>query len=214
MSLLQCQLRQLRTEALIDQKLHSAFRIGFWNNTNGSCCFRYSLDGIIANVGDPFDRLREPSAPIPAPITALTGISDAMVAGQRIDPDEVTQFALSAAVVIAHNAAFDRKFLQRFCSSFSFKPWACSMAEIDWAAEGFEGTKLEYFAVGCGFFCDQHRTANDCLAAVEVLSRSPPKSGVNALGHLLARARLPTWRIWAEGSPKDHLKSRGVSLER
>lgn len=174
--------------------------------------FRYSLDGIIVDVGEPFDRLREPSAPIPASITALTGIDDAMVAGQRINQEEVTQFALSAAVVIAHNAAFDRKFLERFCPSFSFKPWACSMSEIDWAAEGFEGTKLAYLAVGCGFFYDRHRAANDCLAAVEVLSRALPKSGVNALAHLLARARLPTWRIWAEGSPfefKDQLKSRG-----
>lgn len=174
--------------------------------------FRYSLDGTIVDVGEAFDRLREPSAPIPASITALTGISDEMVAGQRIDPDEVTQFALSAAVVIAHNAAFDRKFLERFCPSFSLKPWACSMSEIDWAAEGFEGTKLAYLAVGCGFFYDRHRAANDCLAAVEVLSRSLPKSGVNALGYLLARARVPTWRVWAEGSPfefKDHLKSRG-----
>ena len=174
--------------------------------------FRYSLDGIIVDVGEPFDRLREPSAPIPVSLTALTGITDAMVAGQRIDQEEVTQFALSAAVVIAHNAAFDRKFLERFCPSFSFKPWACSMSEIDWAAEGFEGTKLAYLAVGCGFFYDRHRAANDCLAAVEVLSRALPKSGVNALAHLLARARLPTWRIWAEGSPfefKDQLKSRG-----
>lgn len=174
--------------------------------------FRYSLDGIIVDVGEPFDQLREPSAPIPAAITALTGITDAMVAGQRIDPEEVTQFALSGAVVIAHNAAFDRKFLERFCPSFSFKPWACSMSEIDWAAEGFEGTKLAYLAVDCGFFYDRHRAANDCLAAVEVLARALPKSGINALAHLLARARLPTWRIWAEGSPfefKDQLKSRG-----
>jgi DNA polymerase III subunit epsilon len=174
--------------------------------------FRYSIEGIIVDVGEPFDRLREPTTPIPATITTLTGITDAMVAGQRIDPEEATQFALSAAVVIAHNAAFDRKFLERFCPSFSFKPWACSMSEIDWAAEGFEGTKLAYLAVGCGFFYDRHRAANDCLAAVEMLSRTLPKSGVNALAHLLARARLPTWRIWAEGSPfefKDQLKSRG-----
>lgn len=174
--------------------------------------FRYSLDGIIVDVGEPFDRLREPAAPIPPTITALTGITDVMVGGQRIDPEEVTQFALSAAVVIAHNAAFDRKFLERFCPSFSFKPWACSMSEIDWAAEGFEGTKLAYLAVGCGFFYDRHRAANDCLAALEVLSRTLPKSGINALTHLLARARLPTWRIWAEDSPfefKDQLKSRG-----
>lgn len=174
--------------------------------------FRYSLEGIIVDVGEPFDRLREPSAPIPPDITALTGITDAMVAGQKIDPDEISQFALPAAVIIAHNAAFDRKFLERFCPSFSFKPWACSMSEIDWAAEGFEGTKLAYLAAGCGFFYDRHRAANDCLAAVELLSRVLPKSGINALAVLLACARRPTWRIWAEGSPfefKDQLKLRG-----
>lgn len=174
--------------------------------------FRYSIDGIIVDVGEPFNRLREPSAPIPPTITALTGITHAMVAGQRIDPEEVAQFAHSAAVVIAHNAAFDRKFLERFCPTFSFKPWACSMSEIDWAAEGFEGTKLAYLAVGCGFFYDRHRAANDCLAAVELLSRALPKSGVNTLSQLLARARQPTWRIWAIGSPfefKDQLKARG-----
>jgi len=174
--------------------------------------FRYSLDGIIIDVGEPFDRLREPSAPVPPAITVLTGITDSMVSGQRIDPEEVTQFALSAAVVIAHNAAFDRKFLERFCPSFSFKPWACSMSEIDWTEEGFEGTKLAYLAAGCGFFYDRHRAANDCFAALEVLSRALPKSGVNALAHLLARARRSTWRIWAEGSPfefKDQLKARG-----
>ena len=174
--------------------------------------FRYSLDGIIVDVGEPFDRLREPAVPIPPTITALTGIADTTVAGQRIDPAEVTQFALSAAIIVAHNAAFDRKFLERFCPSFSLKPWACSMSEIDWAAEGFEGTKLAYLAMGCGFFYDRHRAVNDCMAALEVLSRALPKSGVNALSQMLVRARRPTWRIWAEGSPfefKDHLKSRG-----
>ncbi len=36
---------------------------------------RYSLEGIIVDVGEAFDRLREPSAPIPASITALAGTS-------------------------------------------------------------------------------------------------------------------------------------------
>lgn len=28
------------------------------------------------------------------------------------------------------------------------------MSEINWAAEGVEGTKLVYLAAGCGFFYD------------------------------------------------------------
>ena len=86
------------------------------------------------------------------------------------------------------------------------------MAEIDWAAEGFEGTKLAYLAAGYGFFYDRHRAVNDCLAAVELLARTLPRSGVSGLACLLERARQTTWRIWAANSPfelKDTLKARG-----
>jgi len=167
--------------------------------------FRYSLRGDLIEVLEPFDRLREPSTPIPPAVTALTGITDEMVAGQQIDPGDVSEFAASADLVVAHNAAFDRRFLER-------KPWACSMAEIDWAAEGFEGTKLAYLAAGYGFFYDRHRAVNDCLAAVALLSQALPRSGLSGLASLLERARQTTWRIWAAHSPfelKDTLKARG-----
>ena len=65
-----------------------------------------------------------------------------MVAGKRIDPNEVAHAAAPASLVVAHNAAFDRRFLERFCETFNTKPWACSMSEVDWAAEGYEGSKL------------------------------------------------------------------------
>lgn len=174
--------------------------------------FRYSLGGAVIELLEPFDRLRQPSAPIPEAVTALTGITDDMVAGQQIDPGEVSEFAAPADLVVAHNATFDRRFLERFCPAFCKKPWACSMAEIDWAAEGFEGTKLAYLAAGHGFFYDRHRAANDCLAAVELLSRPLPRSGVSGLASLLARARQTTCRIWAANSAfelKDTLKARG-----
>ncbi|SLN72288.1 3'-5' exonuclease [Oceanibacterium hippocampi] len=174
--------------------------------------FRYSLDGVVIEILEPFDRLREPSTPIPQAVTALTGITDDMVAGQKIELSEISEFAGPADLVVAHNAAFDRRFLERFSQTFSTKPWACSMAEIDWAAEGFEGTKLAYLAADHGFFYERHRAANDCLAAVELLSRTMPRSGVSGLARLLAQARQTTWRIWAENSPfelKDTLKARG-----
>jgi len=174
--------------------------------------FRYSLEGTVIEVLEPFDHLREPSVPIPYAVTELTGITDGMVAGEQLDPDEITEFAAPADLVVAHNAAFDRRFLERFCPAFCAKPWACSMVDIDWAAEGFEGTKLTYLAADHGFFYDRHRAANDCLAAVELLSRKLPRSGLSGLASLLASARQITWRIWAANSPfecKDLLKARG-----
>ena len=174
--------------------------------------FSYGLDGTVFMVGQSFQALRQPSAPISPDITAITGITDAMVAGQVIDLDAVARFAAPASLVIAHNAAFDRRFLERFSDVFSTKPWACSLSQIDWSAEGFEGAKLAYLAQAAGFFYDRHRAMHDCLATIELLASPLPKSGVTGLSRLLEVARVPTWRIWAENSPfdlKDVLKARG-----
>jgi DNA polymerase-3 subunit epsilon len=174
--------------------------------------FTYGLDGQIYAVGEAFGKLREPSQPIPPEVTAITGLTDEMVAGQRIDPAEVAAFAAPAALVIAHNAAFDRRVLERFCEVFRTKPWACSMSQVNWAAAGYEGLKLAYLATSAGFFYDKHRAIHDCLAALELLARPLPKSDRPALQELLAQARRPSWRIWAENAPfelKDTLKARG-----
>ena len=174
--------------------------------------FTYGLDGEIYAVGEPFQQLRQPSAPIPPEITAITGIDDAMVEGKVIDPAEVSAFAAPAALIVAHNAAFDRRFLERFCPTFNTKPWACSMCEVDWACEGFEGTKLAYLAGAAGFFYERHRAAHDCLAAIELLARRWPGAGLTGLAQLLHRARSPSVRIWAEHAPYDLkavLKARG-----
>lgn len=56
----------------------------------------------------------------------------------------------STAIVIAHNAAFDRPFCERIWPIFAAKPWACSLREVGWKAEGFEGTKLRDIAAGHG----------------------------------------------------------------
>lgn len=132
--------------------------------------FIYALDGRIIDVGEPFQSFRDPGRPIPPEVVALTGITDAMVADQTIDLMTLEGMVTPAALVIAHNAAFDRRFIERLCPAFAGKPWACSMTEVDWVAEGFEGLKLAYLAMGAGFFYDRHRAANDCLAAIELLA--------------------------------------------
>lgn len=174
--------------------------------------FTYGTDGRIFEIKDAFQCFQEPSAPIPAEITRITGITDAMVAGRKIDTTAVSAFARPAALVIAHNAAFDRRFSERISDVFTTKPWACSMTQIDWSAEGHEGTKLAYLTAGAGFFYDRHRAEHDCRAAIELLATPLPTSGVVAMARLLERARQPSWRIWAENSPydlKDALKARG-----
>src|SRR3546814_61526 len=83
--------------------------------------FTYSLDGRIFEIHDAYQRFQEPSAPISAAITMITGITDEMVAGRKIDAEEVASFANGAALVIAHNAAFDRSFAESLRDVFITK---------------------------------------------------------------------------------------------
>jgi DNA polymerase-3 subunit epsilon len=134
------------------------------------------------------------------------------VAGHRIDPEEVARFIAPAALVIAHNAGFDRRFAEAFCDAFAQKPWACSLQQVDWAADGFEGSKLGYLAMRHGLFFTGHRAVHDCQATLEILARPLPRSGATGLARLLETARQPNWRIWAVDAPfhhKDSLKARG-----
>jgi DNA polymerase-3 subunit epsilon len=172
--------------------------------------FRYERDGITG-VADTFQAFNEPSAPIPAEITELTGISDAMVAGQKIDKAEIERFVADANIVIAHNAEFDRKFAERSWSFFEQKHWGCSSSEIDWKKHGFGGAKLGYLLADAGFFHGAHRAIDDCMAVLELLARPLPNTPTTAFAVLLERARRKTFRIWAQNSPydlKDTLKRR------
>jgi DNA polymerase III subunit epsilon len=175
--------------------------------------FRYSNDGRIFDVHEAFDELREPSSgTIPEEITRITGITDEMVRGKTINAERVAEIAAPAALIIAHNANFDRKFAEKAFDVFSTKAWACSMTQIPWKQELFEGMKLEYLAMKSGFFYDAHRAATDCHAGIELLSKPLPQSGTLALQTLLDEARKPTCRVWAENAPfdfKDMLKARG-----
>lgn len=174
--------------------------------------FTYGEDDEIYAIGKPFQALREPSRPISPEITAITGITNDMVAGATIEVLQVEAFVAPAAVIIAHNAGFDRRFLERLSTAFTTKPWACSMVEMDWQAQGYEGVKLAYLASQAGFFYERHRATEDCLAALELLARPLANGEKTGLSHLLEKARTPSWRIWAENAPfefKDHLKARG-----
>ena len=178
----------------------------------GMVPFTYGPDGQIFSVGKPYSKLREPTVPISPDVTRINNITNEIVKGKTIDPADPYAFVKDAGIIIAHNAAFDRVFLEKFSPNFAAKPWACSMSQIPWKEEGFDGTRLAYIAGKFGFFYDAHRAGEDCLAGIEVLSRPLPVSGELALAKLLSAARQPTMRIWAVGAPfdlKDILKARG-----
>ncbi len=176
----------------------------------GAVAFCYADDGSIGDVCATFGALQQPSKPIPAEITRITGITDAMVKGQAIPREELEALVNAADIIIAHNAGFDRPFLERFLAGFANKPWACSVKEIDWTARGFEGAKLGYLIGQSGYFHNGHRAEDDCQALLAVLKGKSGKT--TPFAELLKASRRARMRIYAENSPfemKDHLKARG-----
>lgn len=168
--------------------------------------------GAALRVVEVYEALEDPGRPIPPDVSDLTSITDEMVRGRRIDEAHVERLLGDAHLVVAHNARFDRPFVEARLPAFAGLPWACSIADIDWAGEGWGSSRLEYLAMKRGWFYDAHRAGMDCHALLAVLNEPLPVSGRTGLARLLEAARAGSFRVFADGAPfetKDLLKARG-----
>lgn len=158
-----------------------------------------------------FNELEDPGMPIPEESTRVHHITDEMVAGKRINDAEIEALFANVSLVVAHNAGFDRVFVENRFPIFATKAWACSFKQIPWSEEGISSGKLEFLAYNCGFHYTGHRASTDCHALLEVLQNPLPASSNLAMQTLLQNARLADIKVSALGSPfdaKDALKER------
>jgi DNA polymerase III, alpha subunit (gram-positive type) len=172
--------------------------------------------GEVLSLGKAFNQFQDPGKPLSEEIKELTGITDEMLAGQKIDWTAVHELLLESSVVIAHNARFDRPFIDRKVKSSTEKIWACSFKQIDWSLKGFTSSKLELLNIYHGFFTDSHRAINDVDALLYLVSLSDASSGKPYLFELLQNAKRPMTQVIASSAPfesKDHLKGRGYSWD-
>lgn len=158
-----------------------------------------------------YDGLEDPGKPIPKEVVAITGLTDADVAGQRLDAARIASMLEGVDVIVAHNAGFDRPFVEARLPGFSLIPWACSFADINWKAQGMGSAKLESLAHAQGWFYDAHRAEMDCHALLAVLAKPLPLESGTGMARLLAAAQGPSFRLQATNAPfeaKDKLKAR------
>jgi DNA polymerase-3 subunit epsilon len=179
----------------------------------GIVVFAYAAEtGQVGPVVGHYSGLEDPGRAIPSETTAIHGITDEMVKRHRLDESAVAELLKSVGIIIAHNAEFDRRFLEARLPLFAALPWGCSIRDIPWKAHGASSSALELLGYRAGFFCDAHRAEMDCRAVLAVLAKPLGKTGRSALGTLLEHARQPSFRVAALNSPfesKDALKDRG-----
>lgn len=168
--------------------------------------------GQVYRVLETFNELEYPNCPIPPESTLIHGITDDMVSGKKINDAAVEALMTDVPLVIAHNASFDRGFIEARLPLFIKKSWACSYAQIPWKSEGISSAGLEFIAYRSGFHYVGHRASVDCHALLEVLQSDLPSSGNKVMRVLLEKARIPEFKVCALKAPfdnKDKLKERG-----
>lgn len=153
-----------------------------------------------------YSSLSEPTIPVPAEVTAITGLNNELLAGQQINWQVVRGYLSKAAVVIAHNMDFDRAFLQRRPEVQDLDlHWACSVRHIDWQSKGFTARRLTHLAADHGFINPfPHRALFDCATTFRVMAPH--------LQELVNRSYERQILIRAVGAAfetKDKLKARG-----
>jgi len=180
----------------------------------GIVAFEYDpATGKIIRISDRYSCFEDPCRPLPEEIKEITGITDDMVAGQSFDDGRVVAMAQRASLVIAHNAAFDRKFLEVRFPIFAQLPWACTVSQLNWQAERLSSRALEFLLYKCGGYCiNAHRALDDAEGVLGLLLTALPVSGKNIFATLLETSSDLTSKICAVGAPfdkKDILKQRG-----
>ena len=180
----------------------------------GIVAFEFNpITAEIIRITDRYNGFEDPGCALPQVITEITGITDEMVAGQKFNDDHVKTLADKATLVICHNSAFDRKFVEDRYPIFTNLPWACTMSQLDWPKERISARTLEYLLYKCGgYSINAHRALDDAEGVLGLLLGNLPAAGTPIFKTLLEVCGTTTARISAIGAPydkKDHLKQRG-----
>jgi len=161
--------------------------------------------GIIVSIDQVYESFNDPGEEISQEITMLTGISNDMVQEQSIDWGMVDTIIKDADIVVAHNASFDRAFVEKHSSVSPNKIWACSINDIDWLGRGFSSAKQELLCYWHGFYFEAHRAMNDVDALMHLLTH-PSYDIDRPVLELIENSQKPTYVIFATNFNYDPVK--------
>lgn len=173
----------------------------------------YTKDGKMYDVIERYNELNQPKQLIGKEITSVTGISNEDLLGHKIDWDDVKQHLSNINLFIAHNAGFDRKFLEKYSDIFINKPWGCSQKDVEWLSNfGSSKDNQEYLLWKvCHSYYPAHRAIDDVTALTFLLSHQG-KNNETVLKSILERAASSSFNIKARNGSfheKDELKAMG-----
>jgi len=135
-----------------------------------------------------YQSFQDPGIKIPEEASLINGITDEMVKDHEINWEKVGDILSKSQLCVAHNASFDRAFLDRYLEQSKSKIWACSINDIDWIERGFTNFKLELLSYWHGFYYESHRAMNDVDAMIHLLTH-PHYTNNKPIVELIVNAR-------------------------
>ena len=161
-------------------------------------------------VIDAYNSLQDPGIPIPESATKINRITDEMVKNHSIDWKKVEKIFELSQLVIAHNASFDRGFMDQYLELSKDTIWACSINDIDWEKRDFQSVKQELLCIWHGFYYDSHRAMTDVDALIYLITH-PNYIHNKPIVELIQNAKKSVCRIeatFAKYEFKNLLKKR------
>ena len=166
-------------------------------------------NGELIRINDSFESFNDPGFEMDEKNIAVHGISNDMVSGQSIDWDRVKNIFDRSDIVIAHNARFDRSFMDKSFPLSEDKVWACSLNDIDWPGLGFNSRSQELLCIWHGFYYESHRAMADVDALIHLVTH-PLYKDQKPIKQLIDSSNLAGYKVIALNSPfekKDILKA-------
>ena len=167
-------------------------------------------NGELIGIIDSYQSFNDPEEPISQEITRITGITDEDVEGHSLNWGLISQIMHDADIIVAHNASFDRAFMDRYLPLSKDKVWVCSVNDINWAERGFNARGQEILCIWHGFYYESHRAMYDVDALIHLVTYDVKEQNKASL-ELIANSTKSSYQIAAINSPyetKDLLKSR------
>jgi len=157
-----------------------------------------------------YSAVQDPGFPLSKEIIEITGLSDAVLSGRQIDWMKVRSLLEESSIVIAHNADFDRSFIEARKELSGIRShWGCSVKHILWKKKGFATRSLNYLAADHGFLNPfAHRALFDCATTFRLIAPH--------LTELVTNSYEPEVLVSAVGAAfekKDALRTHGYKWD-
>ena len=170
--------------------------------------------GKLLSVTAEYESLQDPGIPISEEATLINGITNEIVMGKEIDWQTVEALIKTSDLIVAHNARFDRGFLDQCLAVSQDKILACSLMDIDWLNKGYTSSKQELLCIWHGFYYDSHRAMNDVNSLIHLITHDHYADGEKPLLELIENAQRPYYKIIAENFPYDEVLKDKIKSNR